>query len=157
MTAPVSKLLIVLMRHILFFLYLPLACAYAVARGALPERIAAITIVAGTSATLLVAPTLPLRFRHIEIGIFTTDLVMFLVFTALALRSTRVWPIWIAGLQGATVVMHIARLIASQVVPQAYMDAISLWSYPVIALVVAGTWRHRQRIRKFGADPSWKS
>lgn len=156
MTLSGHSLLFASMRHILFFIYLPLACGFALTRGGLPERIASVTILAGTAATLFVAPTLPYRFRHVEPGIFAVDLAMFLIFTGLALRSTRFWPIWIAGLQGATVVMHCARLIASQVVPQAYMDAVALWSYPLIAILAIGTWRHGRRLRTLGSDPAWK-
>ena len=31
------------------------------------------------------------------------------------------------------------------------------WSYPMLLLIVLGTFRHQQRLARFGADRSWSS
>jgi len=145
-----------MIRHGLFLLLLLLSSGFAFHRGSLPEKIAAGIAVMGTSLTIAVASTFPSRFRHVESGIFAVDILTFAAFTWLSIRSTRFWPVWIAGLQGATVVVHMSRFAAPDIVPQAYMDAVALWSYPILALIAIGAWRHGKRLQSLGSDPSWK-
>lgn len=145
-----------MIRHSLFVLLLLLASGFAFARGSGPEKVGGGIALVGTALTVMVATAYPSRFRHIESGIFVVDVLTFAAFTWLSLRSTRFWPIWIAGLQGATVVVHMTRFVAPGIVPPAYMDAVSLWSYPILALIAIGTWRHHHRIAVLGAEPSWK-
>ncbi len=146
-----------MLRHGLFDLLLFGTCGYALLKGSLPERLGAMIALGGTALTILVASAYAVRFRHVETGVFVVDLLVFTAFSWLAIRSTRFWPVWVAGLQGAAIVEHVVRLAAPGILPRAYMDAIALWSYPILALLVVGTIRHRRRIRKSGGDPSWKA
>ncbi len=145
-----------MLRHGLFDLLLLGTCGYALLRGSLPERLGAMIALGGTALTILVASAYATRFRHVETGVFLVDLLVFAAFTWLAIRSTRFWPVWIAGLQGATIVEHAVRLAAPGILPRAYMDAVALWSYPILVLLVVGTIRHRRRVRQLGSDPAWK-
>jgi hypothetical protein len=146
-----------MLRHGLFDILLLGTCGYALLKGGLPERLGALIALCGTLFTILVASTYLMRFRHVETGVFLVDLLVFAAFTCLADRSTRFWPVWIAGLQGATIIEHLVRLVAPGILPRAYMDAVALWSYPILALLLIGTVRHRRRLQLSGADPSWKT
>lgn len=145
-----------MLRHGLFDIILLAICTFVMFKGSTPERLGAAVALAGTALTIGLASALPNRFRHLETGVMLVDAMTFLAFTWLALRSNRFWPIWVAGLQGATIIMHLTRLMVPGVVPRAYMDAVALWSYPILALLLIGAIRHRQRLREFGSDPMWK-
>jgi hypothetical protein len=50
---------------------------------------------------------------------------------------------------------HVAR--ASPIVmPYAYATILAIWSYPMLLLLIAATFRHQRRIAKIGSDPSWR-
>jgi hypothetical protein len=40
---------------------------------------------------------------------------------------------------------------------RAYAVVLTIWSYPILALMVIGAFRHRQRLARAGADRSWVS
>ncbi len=66
-------------------------------------------------------------------------------FTALALRSERFWPLWVAGLQLTTLVAHLLKAVELDLMPHAYAAAARLWVYPIFLIIVVGTWRSHQR------------
>jgi hypothetical protein len=142
-------------RHLLFDGLLILTCAYALLRGGAPERIVAATLALGDLATILVASRFALRFRSEEIGIFLVDLVILLILGAVALRSMRWWPLWLAAFQLDAVAVHVVRLTAPATLPMSYMNAIALWAWPMQLLLAYGAWEHRRRLRRFGSDPAW--
>jgi hypothetical protein len=141
------------------------SCGYALVRGGAPERIAAITfLVSATLTMLLRQPDLfvfmrqwpsPI-FQHIETGVTIVDSVMLVVMLALALFSERFWPIWMAAMAGITVLTHFTMLLRLDLLPWAYWRSQALWSYPMLLLLTAATWRHRRRLRLIGADRSWR-
>lgn len=149
--------LYVMTRQVLFLAFLLLSSAYAFIKGDQPERIGAATLLGGASLTVFVASPLGIRFQGVEAGILIIDLLILGIFLWLAMRSTRFWPIWIAAMLGAEVVIHVALMIAPNVVPRAYMHALALWSwFAQLALAIA-TWRHRTRLMRLGVDAPWKS
>ena len=77
-----------------------------------------------------------------------------LAFVALALRADRFWPIWVSALLGLGVLAHLGRLAGSGTMPWAYHVVMSIWSYPILALIAAGTWSHRRRRMMSRARPT---
>jgi hypothetical protein len=100
-----------LIRHLGFLALLLASSAYALAKGGRPERIAATTLLCGALMSLSAARPLQLRFHHLERGILAIDLVILGIFLWLSLRTTRFWPMWIAALLSAEVLIHIALLL----------------------------------------------
>ncbi|HUD93600.1 hypothetical protein [Sphingobium sp.] len=98
-----------------------------------------------------------LRFHEFEAGILAVDLVMVGIFLALSFRSTRFWPIWIAGILGAETIVHVTRAVVPHVIPQAYADAAGLWSWVIQTILIAATWRHRHRLLRNGSDAPWRT
>ncbi|MBV2150392.1 hypothetical protein N5J77_05870 [Sphingobium yanoikuyae] len=144
-------------RQVLFLAFLLLSSAFAFRRGDQPEKIGAVTLLLGASLTVLVASPLGTRFQNVEAGILVIDISILGIFLWLSIQSTRFWPIWIAAILGAEVVVHVALAIAPEVVPRAYMHGLALWGwFAQLALVIA-TWRHRRRLKRLGADAPWKS
>lgn len=140
----------------LYYLALLVACsAYAFIRGGAPERIG-MAIVAANAILSFVAVSAPaIRFRGVEVGVFIVDVAAFLAFVPLALRADRFWPIWVSALLGLGVLGSLAMLLHPRVIPWAYAVVLSIWSYPILLLIAGGTFAHRYRLKRNGADPSW--
>jgi hypothetical protein len=97
------------------------------------------------------------RFGAVEEGVFLVDLAAFVAFLVLALRAERYWPLCIAALQAIGTAGHAAKLLDPGVIRSAYAFALSFWTYPMLLLVVIGTWNHQKRLARNGVDKSWSS
>lgn len=131
--------------------------AYALLRGGAPERIVGALMPAAYIGTVVFQSQFPVRFHGVELGIFIVDCAMLAALLAVALRAERFWPIWMTGLQAVAVAAHLAKMANPAVIPWAYAAMLSFWSYPMMAMLVIGTWRHRRRMAERGADRSWSS
>lgn len=142
------------------FLYLGLltvCSAYALCRGGPPERIAAGIILAAVALSGLVASSYRGAFAQREFGIFAVDLAMFGGAVALALRAERFWPLCFAALLGLGLQLQILSWISPHPNARVYKVLHALDAYPVLFVVAVGTWRHRRRLAREGADRSWSS
>jgi len=126
-------------------------CAYAWWRGGADERIIAITCLVGTAATLLVISPLRQRYAGVEEGLLLVDLAVLAGFIAVALRSNRFWPLWVAGLQLTTSIGHVLKAIDQDLLPRAYGAALQFWSYPILIILVLGTYRRHRRLLRAAA------
>ncbi len=135
----------------LFRILLVLVVLYALVRGGRDERIVALLCIVGAAATIGVISPLQHRFDDVELGVLLIDGSLFLGFLAVALRSSRFWPLWVAGLQLTTIVGHGLKGVDTSLFPTAYAAAINLWSYPIILILAIGTWR-RYRYTDGAAD-----
>ena len=144
--------------NIVVYHFLLLACwAYALRRGGAPEKIGATILVVGSLLTSAAASGFPARFRSVEGGILIVDLICVVAFLALALRADRFWPLWVAALQIMGTAVHAAKFVDPAIVGRTYAFMLAIWSYPMILLMITGTWRHQQRLVRFGIDKSWSS
>lgn len=133
--------------YILFWAYLLLICGYAFWRGRKPERIAAAACLLATVITILVIPPVTIRYNSPDPTLFAIDLAMLAAFTAIALTSDRFWPLWIAGFQLTMTMSHLMKVIAPDLIPRVYAAASVFWSYPILLVILVGTWRtHRRHI-----------
>ena len=135
------------------FIFGPLllaVCIYAWWRGGRDERIVAATCLAGTAATLLAISPLQQRYAGVEEGLMLVDLAVLAGFMAVALRSERFWPLWVAGLQLTTSIGHLLKGIDQELLPRAYGAALQFWSYPILLVLAAGTYRRHQRLKQAG-------
>lgn len=122
--------------------------AYALWRGRSDERIAATVCVLASIATRFAISPLTQRYTDIEIGLLIVDGAVLAAFVALALRSHRFWPLWIAGLQLTSSLSHLMKVIEIDLLPRAYAAAAVFWSYPILLIIVVGTWRSHHRARE---------
>lgn len=137
-----------------YWILLFAVAAYAFARGRFDERWAAAICIAATIGTRLVHSPLTNRFSSVEIGVMIVDLLALAAFTAIALRSERFWPLWVAGLQLTTTLAHFLKAIEIDLMPQVYAAAARLWVYPIFAIIVIGTWRHHRRSGEERLEPA---
>ncbi len=131
-----------------YWIMLTAVAAYAFARGKMDERWAATICVLATIGTVLVQFPYDNRYSHVEVGVMIVDLLALAGFTAIALRSDRFWPLWVAGLQLTTTLAHLFKAAQFELVPQIYAVAARFWVYPIFLIIVIGTWRSHQRRRQ---------
>jgi hypothetical protein len=118
---------------------------------------AAAICIGATIATNLVHSPLSNRFTRVEVGVMIVDFATLAAFTAIALRSERFWPLWIAGLQLTTTIAHLFKALDFQLVPHVYAAAARLWVYPIFLIIVIGTWRSHHRRRHDQGDLAFPS
>jgi hypothetical protein len=131
-----------------FFIYtacLVGCCGYALACGGRPERWGAGINLAGSMVTLLVGLLTPAIWQSAMAGLSLIDLLVALGFLALAIGTTRYWPIWAFGFSTAGVTAHLARAIQHSVPAMAYFRSEAVWAYPSLAALAIGTWNARRR------------
>jgi hypothetical protein len=144
--------------RLIFFNLLLFGCFfYAWLRGGGPEKAAATIILVGSLATPLLTPGLAVRFSSVETGILLVDIVALLALLLVALFAERYWPLWVVALHIVGMAAHGVRMVDPTIMRWAYGFAIAFWSYPMLLLIIVGTWRHQQRLARSGADKSWSS
>jgi hypothetical protein len=137
----------------LFWTILLLTCGYALWKGRSDERMVAAVCLMASLATKLVISPLTQRYKGVETGLLVIDLLVLSAFLFVALRSTRFWPLWVAGLQLTTSTSHVLKSVEIDLMPQAYAAAAIFWSYPILLILAIGTWRgcRREREEKLSA------
>jgi len=130
-----------------YFVVLFGVCAYAFARGHSDERFAASICILASVASVIVMSPLTGRYSGVESGVFIVDLLTLAGFVAIALRTDRFWPLWVAGLQLTTLVAHFLKAVEIDLVPHAYAAAARFWVYPIFLIIVVGTWRSHRGAR----------
>lgn len=144
--------------NLVVYQVLLLACwGYALRRGGVPEKIGATILVVGSYLTVAVLSGPAVSFQSVELGVLIVDLLCLVAFTALALRADRFWPLWVAAMQILGTTAHTVRFVDPEIIGRTYAFMLAIWSYPMIFLMIIGTWRHRQRLARFGVDQSWSN
>lgn len=139
----------------MYYAILALCCSYAWIKGGAPERIgAAIFALASILTTAVISAG---RFGSLEVGVLAVDSAMLLALLALALRAERFWPLWVIGLHLIGTAGHAVKAVDPHVIPRAYVFALAFWAYPMLILLVVGTWNHQKRLAKYGVDKSWSN
>jgi hypothetical protein len=131
--------------RLLFWAVLVAICGYAFARGTRDERLAAAACLIASVLTHFAVSPLQVRYSGIEGGLVAIDIAMLVVFVAIALRSHRFWPLWVAGLQLTMSMAHVMKAVDLQLMPRAYAAAAVFWSYPILLIIFVGAWRSHRR------------
>ena len=139
----------------IYWLLLFAICGYAWIRGQRDERIVATICLIASIATPIVVAPFRARFSDVEMGVLAVDLTTLILFTAVAMTSSRFWPLWVAGLQLTTSMAHLLKAVELDLMPYAYGAAARFWSYPILLILAVGTWRaHRSGARTEGSAPA---
>lgn len=132
-------------------------CAYGILFGGLPEKIAGFLFLSADRLSWEFASRLAHRFSFMEARIFVVDVMLLACLVVLMLKANRFWTIWICSMQAIAVLSHLPMLFIPDLIPLAYRVVISIWAYPMLALLAIGTWRHRDRLQRYGTDRPWSS
>jgi hypothetical protein len=127
-----------------FWTLLFIVCAVAVVRGRTDERIAAGACLVATLVTHFILGPLKLKYVSVEPGLAIIDIAMLATFVTIALRSSRFWPLWVAGLQLTMSMAHLLKAIELDLLPRAYAAAAVFWSYPILFIILVACWRTRR-------------
>lgn len=144
------------MIHILFYYAVAVAtCWFAMRCGGLPERIVAIAFLLAAVASSALMFSVQQAFRSVDGALFAMDLVLLAGLVGIAAVANRFWPIWISALHLLTIAVHGVKVYDPSLVPWMYAAAVSKIAYPMLALLLIGTERHRRRKAYYGNDPDW--
>jgi hypothetical protein len=139
--------------QLIFQILLVASCGYALWQGGKEERVVAFVSVVATIGSRFATSPLNVRYRGVETGLVAVDVLVLAAFVVIALRSPRFWPLWVAGLQLTSSTAHLMKALDESLLPVAYGAAIALWSYPILMILAAATWRHQRTRRRSYAGP----
>ena len=138
---------------IFFWLWLSI-CGYGLIRGGAPERLVALIFLAAAPLSRLAYLYPVNRFSSVEPALFAIDATVLALLVWIALRADRTWPVWQAALQLILVGIHLAVWLKIQEHRWVYQIAAFAIAYPMLAVLLVGTWRHRQRLTQSNANAS---
>ena len=143
------------MRIIVFLAFFAFSVGYAFWKGGKPERLAALLLLAALILSLSLGAVE--NFANLQVWYAIVDGVLTLALLALAMAANRLWLIPLTACQLATVLGHLTKILAPDLVPLGYAFLMGFWAWPVTALLAFGTWCHRQRMKAGYSDRPWKA
>ena len=146
------------MSHVLVYYAIALAtCWFAFRHGGRPERLVAAAFLLAAIVSSVLAFSARPAFRSVDGALLSVDLALLAGLVAVAMFANRFWPIWISALHLLAITVHGVRAYDPTLVPWMYAAAISKIAYPMLAVLIVGTERHRRRRWSYGCDPDWSS
>jgi hypothetical protein len=138
-------------RHVLYGILMWGVCLYALYRGGWAERLTAAGILILTYLSVLVLSPVAVRFHRVELALALVDAMLFGLLLFISLRTEKFWPLWLAAMQGLTIMSHLA-LYVPHIIPWAYHRAVVVWYYPMLIILAYAT--HRHHLEKTGDSSS---
>lgn len=139
----------------LFVALLAATVLYAFKTGGRPEKYAACMFVAAGSLTLAVHSPWPVRYVGLETSVLLVDVGLLMCLLSIALLADRFWPLVMASLQTMTVAAHVAKALDLRLGAGAYQQALVIWSYATLPLLVLAVWRHGRRRAQGKGERDW--
>lgn len=121
----------------LFAILLFASCAYAWSAGGKEGRWTASTVV-GAAVLSIPASLLDRGWSHTQLPVLGVDLLLLFALLAIALRSERFWPLWMAAFHMISVSTHVATIALPGLRPIIYFAMQSFWSLPLLLAMVVG-------------------
>lgn len=106
-------------------------------KGDWEERIAAGCLLMNVTVTVAMRDR---TWQHMQWAGFGADLVQLAVLMVIAFKTTKFWPLAAAGFHLLTVLTHVAKLLDPNLHQWAYITAIVIWTYLLIAALGVGVW-----------------
>ena len=128
-----------------FWALLLVTCSYALWRGRKYEQWSAMVCIAASVGSVLFRASVRDSYLGIENSDLIIDSLVLFAFVAIALRSDRFWPLWVAGLQLTISMSHLLKALQPSLIPLAYAAAERFWSYPTLLIIALGAWRQHRR------------
>lgn len=138
-----------------FAVLLLATCLLAGWRGGAPERIVAGAYLAAWLASMFVESRTASEFLNAQPAIVTIDGLLFLLLMAVSLRANRYWPMVAASMQLIILMAHVFRTADDAMLRVVYAVITWMWPFLQLAILLAGTLFHWQRVIRRGADPDW--
>ncbi len=126
-----------------FIFALVLCTLYASINGGRTGRAGAAIFIVATILSAAAATMNP-SWATTSYGLFVVDGGCLIALIALAMNSSRYWPIWAMGFQTVAVATHMATFWLPELVPKSYQALLSFWAIPILWVMVMGTRKDRQ-------------
>ena len=123
---------------------------FAFLKGDEPERMGAAAYLLAWFASLLAQSDG--RLYDVPLALFAIDVVVLMVFGALAWKSQRAWPIWATALQLLVVMSHVMILIDLRPPIASFYMVMNLVGYGVLLCLAVGTFWAWQERRAAGLE-----
>ncbi|PKP91113.1 MAG: hypothetical protein CVT77_13160 [Alphaproteobacteria bacterium HGW-Alphaproteobacteria-16] len=127
-----------------FWFLMLICCGFAAAFGGRSGRAIALVYTLNVIATWLVTGNAE-AWRNPHLAAMLVDTALLIALIWIALRSDRWFPIWFAGLHLVATLSHLASALAPGFAPKIYFLLQSLWSLPMLVILVLGVARDRIR------------
>lgn len=132
-------------RYLIFWALLLICCGYALLRGRKYERLAALLFLAASVLSFLAHMHLRAGYAVMNAGEVAIDTAVLAALIAIALASDRFWPLWAAGFQLVGSMAHVLKVVDATFAPWGYAVAARFWSYPILVVLLIGSWRQYHR------------
>lgn len=119
-------------------------------KGGEPERVGAGAYVLGMLASLVIQSGEALRGP--QWGMMGIDVVMLAIYSGLAWKSRRAWPVWASALQALVVMSHILKILNFSQTGTAFVAVINLAGYGILVALAVGTFWAWQERRAAGLE-----
>lgn len=140
-----------------FLLFFAIVVIFAMWRGGGPERITAIAYVLALAGSASIGiMEMPGGFRVVPTTVLVVDVLLLAALSFIAIRANRWWVIPAAGCQLVAVLVHAGKLLNPSMFPASYAILMTIWSWPMVALLGLGTWAHRRRLADGSISLDWK-
>lgn len=144
------------MIHILLFAAAQAMCSiYALSHGGAPERTVGAALLLAFGLSLAIPHSAADYHLQVYLLLASIDAALFVALLVIALTANRFWPLWIAAVQLLTLASHLVRAWDRSIWAGAYYLISNQSAWIVLALLTAGTWRHRRRLEHGYPEVSW--
>lgn len=141
----------------LFEVSLIVALTFALIRGGGPERVAAALFTLGSIGSLAGGwRGVPGGFAVVPTYLMLVDCAMLAAMIVLTLRANRLWLILATACQLLAVLCHVTKLLAPSIIPTGYAFLTTIWSWPMVLLLLGGTMARARRVREGRHIPDWR-
>lgn len=110
-------------------------CLFSAWAGGRPQKVVAAIAAIGWIAS---AAAEDRSYLHPQYLTFALDILLMVVFVALALKWRRAWLYGLAAFQTLTTASHMAMILDPRIWPKASITAYLVWSYLVLACLLWG-------------------
>jgi hypothetical protein len=98
----------------------------------------------------------PVTFARLDPGHFIIDLLGWSALLVVAIRARRFWPLWVSSLQTISLIAHVTKFLDYSIHPLGYATMQVSSSYPLLIILMIGTYNHQARLQRVGSDPPWR-
>ncbi len=148
-----QNLLSLFVHHIGTIIFV-LVCCFAILKGEMTERLVGGLLLVSWGASL--ASQQALGLLRAQYPVMAIDIIDLMVFSFLAWKSRRSWPMWAAAFQAIAVAVNIGKAAGLRIDGVLYLIAYNLTAYYVAAALLIGTiivWREREALQGKPLEP----
>ncbi|WP_447763439.1 hypothetical protein [Sphingopyxis panaciterrae] len=129
----------------IFIALIAATAAFVLYYGDREARLAILTLITGTVLTVVAVYSSGQYYETANGLVAAVDFLVLGAFLWISQTSRRYWTLCLPALQAIVCITHIAKLIAPDIIPRAYVATQGHWSYYQIILILLATHMHRTR------------